>query len=505
LPELAGAEVSVGVSIGIDLGSSRVKLLALDEEGNCLGVTMASYATESRRPGYAEQNPERWWDALRLAMSEMLSRPNLRSADVVGLGLTGQMHSAVLLDEAGAPVRPALMWSDARADAEAREIEKRIPRAELVARTGNRANVSFTAPKIMWVAAHEPEVLAKTRWIVQPKDALRVRLTGEVASDVSDASATLLFDLQARSWATDVCEKLGIDAGLLPPVSESESVAGALREDAARALGLPAGIAVAVGGADAPAAGLGLGLARLEDARGTILISLGTGGQVLAPVSAPKVDPEGRLHGLCHVVPGRWCVMAAILSAAASLDWVVRLLRPDDPNGSRELLAAAAKVPAGSDGLIFLPYLRGERTPHFDPAARGAVVGLQIGHGPAELTRAVLEGVAYALSEGLDLMRGIGIEATAGVVAGGGVNRLWQQIVADVLNLPVALGATEHGSARGAALLGAVAGGVIPSTEQVVPPLPQDTRVMEPIPENVELYAEISATYRELYGRLPRQ
>jgi xylulokinase len=495
----------VRVSIGIDLGSSRVKLLALDEDGNSLGVTMASYATESRKPGYAEQNPERWWDALRLAMSEMLSRPNLSSADVVGLGLTGQMHSAVLLDKAGVPVRPALMWSDARADAEALEIERRIPRAELVARTGNRANVSFTAPKIMWVAANEPEVLAKTRWIVQPKDALRLRLTGEVASDVSDASATLLFDLKARAWAPDVCERLGIDAGLLPPVSESETVAGALREDAARALGLPAGIAVAVGGADAPAAGLGLGLARLEDAGGTILISLGTGGQVLAPVSEPKVDPDGRLHGLCHVVPGRWCVMAAILSAAASLDWVVRLLRPDDPNGSRELLAAAAKVPAGSDGLIFLPYLRGERTPHFDPAARGAVVGLRIGHGPAELTRAVLEGVAYALSEGLDLMRGIGIEATSGVVAGGGVNRLWQQIIADVLNLPVALGATEHGSARGAALLGAVAGGVIPSTAQGVPPLPHDTRVMEPIPEHVELYAGISATYRELYGRLPRQ
>jgi xylulokinase len=499
------AEVSVRVSIGIDLGSSRVKLLALDEEGNSLGVTMASYATESRRPGYAEQNPERWWDALRLAMSEMLSRPNLRGADVAGLGLTGQMHSAVFLDAAGTPVRPALMWSDARAGAETLEIEKRIPRAELVARTGNRSNVSFTAPKIMWVAEHEPDVFGRTRWIVQPKDALRFRLTGEVASDVSDASATLLFDLKARQWAADVCDKLGIDPKLLPPVSESESPAGGLREDAARSLGLPAGIAVAVGGADAPAAGLGLGLARVEDARGAVLISLGTGGQVLAPVSEPCVDPEGRLHGLCHVVPGRWCVMAAILSAAASLDWVVRMLRPDDPNGSRELLAAAARVPAGSDGLIFLPYLRGERTPHFDPLARGAMIGLRVGHGPAEMTRAVLEGVAFALSEGLDLMRGIGVEATHGVVAGGGVNRLWQQIVADVLNLPVALGATEHGSARGAALLGAVAAGVIPSTSHGVPPLPADTRVMEPIPEHVELYAGISATYRELYGRLPRQ
>jgi xylulokinase len=494
----------VRVSIGIDLGSSRVKLLALDEHGECLGVTMASYATESRRPGYAEQNPDRWWDAVRLAMSELLSRPALRGASVGALGLTGQMHGAVFLDEALQPLRPALIWSDARADAETAEIEERISRAELVALTGNRSNTSFTAPKIMWVARNEPEVMARTRWIVQPKDALRARLTGEPGGDVSDASATLLFDLRARNWSDEVCRRLDIDRGKLPPLLESEAIAGLLREDPARALGLPAGIPVAVGGADAPAAALGLGLAREVDANGTVLISLGTGGQVLAPVAAPKVDPDGRLHGLCHVVPEQWCVMAAILSAAASLDWVVRLLHPGDPNGARELLAAAAKVPAGSDGLLFLPYLRGERTPHFDPAARGAIVGLRMSHGPAEVTRSVLEGVAFALAEGLDLMRGLGVEPRAGVVAGGGVNRLWQQILADVLNMPVTLGATEHASARGAALLGAVAGGIVPSSAKGTLPLPADTRVMEPIPANVLLYQEMAGPYRELYGRLPK-
>jgi xylulokinase len=497
-------EVWVRVSIGIDLGSSRVKILALDEAGESLGVTTASYPTDSRQAGYAEQNPDRWWDALRLAMSEMLARPSLRGASVEALGLSGQMHSAVFLDANGTAVRPALMWSDGRAEAETAEIERRIPRAELVALTGNRSSVSFTAPKIMWVAANEPEVMARTRWIVQPKDALRARLTGEVAADVSDASATLLFDLRARTWSDEVCNRLGIDRGKLAPLTESEASAGALREDAARALGLPPGIAVAVGGADAPAAALGLGLAREEDAHGTVLVSLGTGGQVLAPVTEPKADPEGRLHGLCHVVPGQWCVMAATLSAAASLDWVVRLLRPDDPNGSRELLALAAKAPAGSDGILFLPYLRGERTPHFDPSARGALVGLRIGHGPAEVTRAVLEGVAFALAEGLDLLRGLGLEPKAGVVAGGGVNRLWQQIIADVLNMPVALGATEHASARGAALLGAVAAGIAPSTAESTWPLPGDTRVMEPIPAQAALYAERSAVYRELYGRLPK-
>jgi xylulokinase len=494
----------VRVSIGIDLGSSRVKLLALDEAGECLGVTLASYSTESRRPGYSEQNPDRWWDALRLAMSEMLARPALRGANVEALGMTGQMHGAVFLDAAGSAVRPALMWSDGRAEAETAEIEQRIPRDELVARTGNRSNVSFTAPKIMWVARNEPEVMARTRWIVQPKDALRARLTGEVGGDVSDASATLLFDLWARTWSDDICRRLEIDRDRLAPLTESEARAGGLREDAARALGLPVGIAVAVGGADAPAAALGLGLASEAGSNGTVLVSLGTGGQVLAPVAQPKVDAEGRLHGLCHVVPGQWCLMAAILSAAASLDWVAHLLKPSDPNGARELLAAAAKVPAGSDGLLFLPYLRGERTPHFDPAARGAMVGLRISHGPAEMTRAVLEGVAFALAEGLDLMRDLGLEPKSGVVAGGGVNRLWQQIIADVLNMPVALGATEHASARGAALLGAVAAGIAPSTTESMWPLPVDTRVMEPIPANAQLYAERSAVYRELYGRLPK-
>ena len=492
------------VSIGIDLGSSRVKLLALDEAGECLGVTLASYSTESRRAGYAEQNPDRWWDALRLAMSELLARPALRGANVVALGLTGQMHGAVFLDDKGVAVRPALMWSDGRAEAETAEIEQRIPREKLVGITGNRSNVSFTAPKIMWVARNEQQIMAKTRWIVQPKDALRTRLTGDVAGDVSDASATLLFDLRARTWSDEICGLLEIDRNLLPPLFESEASAGTLREDAARALGLPAGITVAVGGADAPAAALGLGLASEEDAHGTVLISLGTGGQVLAPVAEPKVDPEGRLHGLCHVVPGQWCVMAAILSAAASLDWAVRLLRPDDPNGARELIAAAAKVPAGSDGLLFLPYLRGERTPHFDPSARGALVGMRIGHGPAEMTRAVLEGVAFALAEGLDLMRGLGVEPTTGVVAGGGVNRLWQQIIADVLNMPVALGATEHASARGAALLGAIAAGVVPSSTELILPLPADTRVMEPDKERVKIYADLARPYRELYGRLPK-
>ena len=492
------------VSIGIDLGSSRVKLLALDEAGESLGVTMASYSTDSRRAGYAEQNPDRWWDALRLAMSELLARPALRGANVEALGMTGQMHGAVFLDAAGVPVRPALMWSDGRAEAETAEIEQRIPRDELVARTGNRSNVSFTAPKIMWVARHEPEIMERTRWIVQPKDALRARLTGEVGGDVSDASATLLFDLRARTWADDICAKLEIDRGRLAPLTESEACAGGLREDAARSLGLPAGVAVAVGGADAPTAALGLGLASEADSNGTVLVSLGTGGQVLAPVAEPKIDPEGRLHGLCHVVPGQWCVMAAILSAAASLDWVVRLLKPGDPNGARELLAAAAKVPPGSDGLLFLPYLRGERTPHFDPSARGALVGMRISHGPAEMTRAVLEGVAFALAEGLDLMRAQGLAPKTGVVAGGGVNRLWQQIIADVLNMPVALGATEHASARGAALLGAVAAGIAPSTTKSTWPLPVDTRLMEPNSANSSLYADRSATYRELYGRLPK-
>jgi xylulokinase len=494
----------VRVSIGIDLGSSRVKIIALDESGESLGVTTASYTTDSKLPGYAEQKPERWWDAVRLAMSELMARPALRSAEVAAIGLTGQSHGAVCLDENLVPVRPAIIWSDARAKAEAAEIETRIPRSELVGITGNRSNLNFTAPRIMWLARHEPETMARTRWIVQPKDALRARLTGEVGGDVSDGSATLLFDLANRGWSEEICRRLEIDTWRLAPLCESESNAGPLLPDAARALGLPAGIPVSAGGADAPCAALGLGLARESDANGAVLISLGTGGQVLAPVAAPRHDAEGRLHGLAHVVPGQWCVMAAILAAAASLDWAVRLMSPESPGGLRDLLAAAAKVPAGSDGLLFLPYLRGERTPHFDPDARGAMIGLQITHGAGHLTRAVMEGVAFALAEGTDLMREAGVAATHGVVAGGGVNRMWQQIIADTFNMPVALGATEHASARGAALLGAVAAGILPSATEGTLPLPADTRMMGPDPANVARYADLQGTYRELYGRLPK-
>jgi xylulokinase len=494
----------VRVSIGIDLGSSRVKILALDEAGDCLGVTTASYPTESRQPGFAEQKPDRWWDAVRLAVSELLARPAVRTASVEAIGLAGQSHGAVCLDENLVPIRSALIWSDARAKVEAEEIEARIPTSELIAITGNRSNLNFTAPRIMWLARHEAETMARTRWIVQPKDALRAKLTGEVGGDVSDASATLLFDLAKRQWSDEICRRLEIDRSRLAPLAESETRVGSLLPEAARALGLPAGIAVSAGGADAPSAALGLGLARETDAKGAILISLGTGGQVLAPLAEVRHDAEGRLHGLAHVVPGQWCIMAAILAAAASLDWAVRIMSRDDPGGLRDLLAAAAKVPAGSDGLLFLPYLRGERTPHFDPDARGAMVGLQIGHGPGHLTRAVLEGVAFAMAEGLDLMRSAGVEAHSGVVAGGGVNRLWQQIIADVFDMPVALGATEHASARGAALLGAVAGGILPSAAQGTLPLPADTRVMEPDPANARRYADLAGTYRQLYGRLPK-
>jgi xylulokinase len=494
----------VRVSIGIDLGSSRVKILALDEDGECLGVTTASYPTESREPGFAEQKPDRWWDAVRLAMSELLARPAVRGATIEAIGLTGQSHGAVCLDEDLVPVRSALIWSDARAKAEAEEIEVRIPRSELVAITGNRSNLNFTAPRMMWLAHHEAETMARTRWIVQPKDALHAKLTGEIGGDVSDASMTGLFDLAKRQWSDEVCRRLEIDRSRLAPLYESETRVGSLLPDAARSLGLPAGIAVSAGGADAPCAALGLGLAREVDAKGTILISLGTGGQVLAPLAEPRHDAEGRLHGLAHVVPGQWGVMAAILAAAASLDWAVRLMSPEDPGGLRDLLAAAAKVPAGSDGLLFLPYLRGERTPHFDPDARGAMVGLRMSHGPGHLTRAVLEGVAFAMAEGLDLMRGAGVEARSGLVAGGGVNRLWQQIIADVFDMPVALGATEHASARGAALLGAVAGGILQSAAEGTLPPPADTRVMEPDPANARRYAELAGTYRGLYGRLPK-
>jgi len=365
------------------------------------------------------------------------------------------MHGSVLLDEEGAVVRPAILWNDQRTGPQCDEIRRRIGKQRLIEITGNDALTGFTAPKLLWVQEHEPENWARVRHVLLPKDYVRFRLTGDYAVDVADGSGTILFDLKSRTWSPEVTEALGIAADLLPAAHEGPDVTGTVSAYGAEATGLLAGTPVVAGGGDQSANAVGVGAV----APGVVALSLGTSGVVFATTDGPAVEPEGRVHAFCHAIPGRWHMMGVMLSAAGSLRWLRDAVAPNV--SFNDLVAGAAEVPPGSDGLLFLPYLTGERTPHPDPLARGAFVGLTVRHDLRHMTRAVMEGVGFGLRDGLDLMVTAGMAAPHQIRASGGGIRsaLWQQILADVLDAEIAVVGTEEGAAYGASLLAAVGTG----------------------------------------------
>jgi len=374
---------------------------------------------------------------------------------VTAIGLTGQMHGLVLLDDAGEPLRPAILWNDQRTAAECDEIRARVGRERLIALTGNDALTGFTAPKLLWVRRHEPEVYASARHILLPKDYVRYRLTDTYALDKADGSGTILFDLRARDWSPEMLAALDIPPAWLPRTYEGTEITGAVSVEAAAATGLLAGTPVVAGGGDQAAQAVGVGAVR----PGTVALTLGTSGVVFAPADAPLIEPEGRLHAFCHAVPGRWHLMGVMLSAAGSLQWYRDTLAPGVPFDA--LAAEAEEAPPGSEGLLFLPYLTGERTPHPDPLARGAWVGLTSRHRRAHLTRALLEGVAFGLRDGFALLREAGLGAAGEVrVSGGGArSRLWRQILASVPVVELVSVVAGEGAAYGAALLAGVGAG----------------------------------------------
>jgi xylulokinase len=391
-------------------------------------------------------------DSIRRA----LEQAGVDGAVVAAIGLTGQMHGLVLLDADGAVLRPAILWNDQRTGAECDAIRASLGRERLIRITGNDALTGFTAPKILWVRRHEPEVYARARQVLLPKDYVRYRLTGEYAMDKADGSGTILFDLAARHWSVEVLRALDIPAEWLPPTYEGPEITGRVSATAAAQTGLLVGTPVVAGGGDQAAQAVGVGAVEA----GTVTLTLGTSGVVFAPTAAPLIEPEGRLHAFCHAVPGRWHLMGVMLSAAGSLQWYRDTLAPDMPFDA--LVAEADEAPAGSEGLLFLPYLSGERTPHPDPLARGAWVGLTLRHRRAHLTRAVLEGVAFGLKDGFSLLREAGLGAVAQVrVSGGGArSALWRQILASVLGVELVTVAADEGAAYGAALLAGVGAGV---------------------------------------------
>jgi len=460
----------VTILVGLDVGTTGVKALAISPDGRVLGAAEEGYALSTPQPGWAEQDPDDWLRASEAALARL-------GVDEPLVGFSGQMHGLVCLDEAGQVLRPAILWNDQRTAVECAEIEERVGLERLIALTGNRALTGFTAPKLLWLRRHEPETYERISRIVLPKDYVRLRLTGEWAIDAADASGTLLFDVAGRHWSDDVLAALELPHEWLPPVSESTEVAGA---------------------GDQQAAAVGVGVVE----PGVVSVVLGTSGVVLASLPAYAHDALARVHAFCHAAPETWEAMGVMLNAAGSLRWFRDAFAPGV--GFDELVAEAASA-SGADDVTFLPYLQGERTPHADPDARGAFVGLSLQHDRGALVRAVLEGVAFGLRDSLELLRELGVSPTHGRASGGGArSRLWLGIVASVLGLPLELTAVDEGSAYGAALLAGVRGGVFANVPEAVAACVSVRERIDPDASQAAAYDERYARFRALYPALRR-
>jgi len=484
--------------LGIDVSTTATKALLIDSAGHVAAVAATEYSFETPHPLWSEQHPDLWWEATQKSIRLVIDKSGLDAAQIGGVGLTGQMHGLVLLDQAGTVLRPAILWNDQRTQAQCDEIHRRIGREKFIQITGNVALPGFTAPKILWVRENEPEVFARAAQVLLPKDYVRFRLTGTLAMDKADGAGTVLMDLRKRDWSDEVLAALDLPRAWLPPLYEGPQVTGVLTAEAAAATGLKPGTPVVAGGGDQAAQAVGVGAVR----EGIVALTLGTSGVVFATTDGAFIEPEGRLHAFCHSVPGKWHLMGVMLSAGGSLRWYRDAFTPG--MGYDELLAPAAGVPAGSDGLIFLPYLTGERTPYPDPLARGAFVGLTVRHGMAHCTRAVLEGVAFGLRDSFGLMKAAGLAKIGQVrVSGGGAqSALWRQVLADVFGAELVTVNTAEGAAYGAALLAGVGTGQWPDVESACETAVQLTGRVSPRQENARVYDRLYAQYRELYPAL---
>jgi xylulokinase len=494
--------------IGIDIGTSGCKALAIDDQGRVLASATEEYPLYTPRPQWSEQNPEDWWQGTVSVLRRVLAAPGIDPGAVAGIGLTGQMHGLVLLDGEGRVLRPAMLWNDQRTGGQCAEITRRAGGlAGVVKLTGNAVLPGFTAPKLLWVKEHEPEVYARAAHFLLPKDYIRYRLTGEFFTEVSDASGTSLFDVSRRTWSPEMAEIVGVPQSWLASCTESPVASTRISTAAATATGLRAGTPVAGGGGDQAAQAVGSGIVE----PGVISVTSGTSGVVFAYQQRYEAEPEGRVHVFCHAVPGAWHAMGVMLSAGGAFRWfrdtlgqpekAVASVTGEDPY--EILTREAAAAPAGCEGLLFLPYLTGERTPHPDPNARGAYVGLTLRHGKAHLIRAVLEGVSFGLRDSLELIRGLGVPIRQVRASGGGARSpLWRQIQADVFNAELALTDVTEGAAFGAALLAGVGAGIYPDVSAAARQAVRVTSSISPGAEDAATYAGLYPTYRSLYGAL---
>ncbi len=492
--------------IGIDIGTTGTKTLLVDETGAVKGSATVEYPLSTPRPNWAEQDPEDWWQATVATIRQVLSEAGISGSEVGGIGLSGQMHGSVFLDAAHQVIRPAILWCDQRTAAQCEWIHQAVGDEDVVAETCNPVLTGFTAPKIIWLRDEEPDNYAKVVKVLLPKDYIRLRLTGEFATEVSDASGTSLLNVRKRQWSDVVLQRTGIPREWLPDVYESPQVTGYITEQVAQLTGLKAGTPVVGGGGDQAAGAVGTGIVN----PGVVSSTVGTSGVVFAYLDEPLMDPGLRTHTFCHAVPGKWHVMGVMLSAGGSLRWLRdAICQPEKEQAQAagrdpyELMTAlAAEAPVGSEGLVFLPYLTGERTPYANPNARGVFFGLSLRHTKAHLIRAVMEGVAYGMRDCLQIIKDMGVNVTEIRASGGGArSRLWRQIHADVTGQAHVTLNVDEGPAFGVALLAGVGAGVWSS-------VPEACQATIHVVERCDPQDSATAVYQglyELYGRLYRQ
>lgn len=494
--------------LGIDVGTSGVKVLALREDGKIVASADASYSLQNPHPLWAEQDPQDWWNATCEALQKVTQI--VPAEEIAAIGLSGQMHSLVILDQAGEVLRPAILWCDQRTQTQCQWITQKVGAQALLEETCNPVLTGFTAPKIIWVRDHEPEIYERARMFLLPKDYIRFKLTGEFATEVSDASGTSLLNVPQRQWSRLILDRLEIPQAHLPRVYESYEISGKISRQGAAATGLKESTSVVGGGGDQAAGAVGNGIIQ----SGVISVTTGTSGVVFSSTDSPFVDPETRLHTFCHAVPGKWHIMGVMLSAGGSLRWYrdtlclaeaqVANIMGVDPYKIIEQEAAAA--PMGSEGLFFLPYLTGERTPHPDPNARGAFIGLTMRHNKAHLARAVMEGVAFGLRDSLEILRDMNISIGNVRASGGGArSKFWRQIQADIFNTPLSVMAADEGPAQGAALLAGVGAGLYQNVEEACSTVIKVTGTTIPDPAEVANYNRYYEVYRALYPALQPQ
>lgn len=460
------------VFLGIDIGTSGTKTLAMDDKGKILAEATGEYPCHHPKPLWSEQDPEDWWQATIKTIQTVVKKAQLKAADVRAIGLSGQMHGAVFLDRQNQVIRRAILWNDQRTSYECEQIEESVGgRHNLIKLVANPALTGFTAPKILWLRNNEPSNFAKTHKILLPKDEIRRRLTGVFATDVSDASGMLLLDVAGREWSKPLLAKLELDPDLFAPCYESQEVTGQLTSQVAQLLGLTTDCLVVAGAGDCAAGAIGNGIVTT----GSVSTSIGTSGVVFAHTDTVEIDPEGRLHTFCHAVPGKWHMMGVNLSSGGSLQWFrnqlceaeIEAAKRSDVDVYKQLDVEAGNVPPGSEGLFFLPYLSGERTPHADPDARGCFIGITLKHRRGHLVRAIMEGVAYSLNDSLGIIKELGVPVRQIRASGGGSqSALWRQIQADVFAQNVVTINAEKGAAYGAALLAAVGAGAYKNIEE---------------------------------------